>query len=247
MRQSDKRALLWIGIILFVISVIIFLSRQKGQTDSVADTVDTPQAIMPVLVDTMPDGTDPTDTIQQVESDTLPEADAHLVNKKRSKKTEHADTTSPTRPAASVAMSVSYTSPLRPGQTIDLATADSAQLCLVPGIGPTYARKIIRYRTRLGGFVSTSQLKGITGLPTDIAQWFTLSTTKTTPLPVNHLTFGQLLRHPYLSYQQVKAILAYRKEHGAVHSLSDLASYAVFSDSDLRRLKPYLDFAEKEE
>ena len=138
-----------------------------------------------------------------------------------------------------------YSSPkLKQGQTVNLNTADSTQLQRIPGIGPYYANKIIRYRNRLGGFVSISQIKEIQGLPSDIEKWLSFSKTNINKLNINHLTFGQLLRHPYLNYEQVVAIFNYRKVYGTIHSLNDLENYSAFKPSDFTRLYPYIDFSE---
>lgn len=133
---------------------------------------------------------------------------------------------------------------LHSGQTIDANNSDSTLLQKVPGIGPYYANKIIRYRNRLGGFISTTQLKEINGLPDNIEEWFSISKAQITKLKINHLTFGQLLRHPYLNYEQVVSIFNYRKVYGTIHSVKDLSTYPVFSQDDLKRLEPYLDFSE---
>ena len=45
---------------------------------------------------------------------------------------------------------------LEEGQTINLNTADTTQLKMVPGIGSYFARQIVNYRKRLGGFSHTS-------------------------------------------------------------------------------------------
>ena len=45
------------------------------------------------------------------------------------------------------------------GIRVELNTADTATLKKIPGIGSYYARRIVDYRNRLGGFVSVAQLK----------------------------------------------------------------------------------------
>ena len=131
---------------------------------------------------------------------------------------------------------------LHAGETIDLSSADTTQLKKIPGIGSYYAGKIVRYRSRLGGFVSLSQLKEISGLPEDIAAWVTLDNTPVTQLHINQLTFGELLKHPYLNFEQVRAIIDHRRHYGPVSSFSDLQTYPAFSAADFERLKPYIAF-----
>ncbi|MBQ2515968.1 MAG: helix-hairpin-helix domain-containing protein, partial [Desulfovibrio sp.] len=86
----------------------------------------------------------------------------------------------------------------------------------IPGVGQYYAAKIVKYRSRLGGFTSTEQLKEIKGLPDDITRWVTIGTEPVSKLAVNQLTFGQLLRHPYLNFEQVRAIMDHRKYTGPI-------------------------------
>ncbi|MDO4951114.1 MAG: helix-hairpin-helix domain-containing protein [Bacteroidales bacterium] len=131
---------------------------------------------------------------------------------------------------------------LQAGQTLDINSADSVELRKIPGVGQYYAAKIVKYRSRLGGFTSTEQLKEIKGLPDDITRWVTIGTEPVSKLAVNQLTFGQLLRHPYLNFEQVRAIMDHRKYTGPIHNLGDLRTYPAFSDSDFRRLQPYIAF-----
>lgn len=129
------------------------------------------------------------------------------------------------------------------GTILDLNTADTTELKRIPGIGSYYASKICRYRQRLGGFVSVEQIKEIDGLPDGIEQWFIVSpNAPTTRLNVNRATFKELVHHPYLTYDQVKAIFSYRQKYGNLHSLHDLRLLDVFTEAEEARLAPYLSF-----
>lgn len=133
---------------------------------------------------------------------------------------------------------------LQPGQTVDINTADSSAFLRIPGIGPYYAAKIVRYRNRLGGFVSVSQIREVHGVPDDIGRWLSIANTGTTKLKINRAEFRQLLKHPYFTYDQVVAVFNYRKVYGNIRDINDLANYAAFSQSDFVRLAPYLDYSE---
>lgn len=129
------------------------------------------------------------------------------------------------------------------GTTIDLNTSDTTLLKRIPGIGTWRARQITNYRERLGGFVSTDQLKEIDGLPEDLAQWFYVGADSTPrKLNVNTATFQQLVRHPYLNYEQVKVIMQYRRLYGKLKDWNDVSLAPVFSTTDFRRLAPYFSF-----
>jgi hypothetical protein len=57
----------------------------------------------------------------------------------------------------------------KPG-TIDLNTTTPEALEQLPGIGPTFSQRIIRYRDAIGGFDSVAQLKKVYGLPPETYQ-----------------------------------------------------------------------------
>lgn len=135
------------------------------------------------------------------------------------------------------------TEKLAEGITLPANTADTTALKHIPGIGSYYARKIVDYRERLGGFVSTSQIGEIEDLPVGITRWFILDKAdKPRQLRINHATFKQLVRHPYLSYEQTKIIVTHIRQYGAIRSLRDLQLYKEFTQNDFKRLAPYISF-----
>lgn len=134
---------------------------------------------------------------------------------------------------------------------LHLNQIDSLTLLSVKGIGPYSAGKILAYRRALGGFVSLDQLDEIEGLRAEnlqalkqmaypMAAGDSLAGVK--QLLVNKADFKQLLRHPYLSYSQVCAIVNRRREIGRIDSLEALVFMEEFGPKDLHRLRPYLDF-----
>ncbi len=54
--------------------------------------------------------------------------------------------------------------PDKQSKPLQLNTADTSDLIALPGIGPYYAKKIIQYREKLGGFASKDQLLDIYGI-----------------------------------------------------------------------------------
>lgn len=126
---------------------------------------------------------------------------------------------------------------------LDLNTVDTLALKKIPGIGSYYSRKIVRYRQRLGGFVCTSQLREIEDLPDSIETWFVVSDTlKVRKLQINKASFKELVRHPYISYEQTKEIVNFRRKFGPIRSWKDLSLSKVFTPEHFERLTPYVDF-----
>lgn len=126
---------------------------------------------------------------------------------------------------------------------LSLNAADTTLLQRIPGIGRYHAAQICRYRERLGGYISTAQLREIDDLPEGIEQWFEIGAGETPrQIDVNKSDFKTLLRHPYLSYEQVRAIVRFRQKFGQLRSWSDLRNSPDFSETDFQRLAPYFKF-----
>ena len=135
-----------------------------------------------------------------------------------------------------------YQEKIKPGEHVVLNTADTTALKTVPGIGPYYARKIIEYGQRLGGYVSVDQLDEIEGFPLEAKDYLTIEGATPRKLNVNTLSLNELRKHPYLNFYQAKAITDYRRLHGPLHSLSDLRLSKDFPPEVINRLEPYVDF-----
>lgn len=102
----------------------------------------------------------------------------------------------------------------------------------------------MRYREKLGGFVSVRQLDEIEDMPAGLSRWFDedLHETKVRKLPINKATFKELVRHPYLGYERTKIIVKHIRQYGPIRSWKDLRLYKEFGERDIERLTPYVVF-----
>jgi len=134
----------------------------------------------------------------------------------------------------------------KPGEVIEINTADSARLTMIRGIGPAFARRIVHYRERVGGFYSKEQLKEVYGINLEkynqIKEGVAVDSKHIIKVDINTATFNELRRFPYLSFKQMDAIVAYRDEHGNYNALTDLKNIAILNDGILRKIGPYLVF-----
>jgi len=55
-------------------------------------------------------------------------------------------------------------SKLQPGQTVDVNTANEADLERLPGVGPSLARRIVEYREANGPFATPDDLQNVSGI-----------------------------------------------------------------------------------
>lgn len=125
---------------------------------------------------------------------------------------------------------------------VDINAADTNLLKKIPNIGSYRAREIVSYRQRLGGYTEVNQVMEACEMPDEVLEWFSLVPVPVKTLNVNSLSVRQLMRHPYLSFYQAREIVAYRKEHGPIKQIEELATLDKFSHSDVERLRPYLIF-----
>ena len=123
-----------------------------------------------------------------------------------------------------------------------LNTADTTELMKVPGIGPYFARKIVQYGQRLGGYVSVDQLDEIENFPTEAKRFLVVERATPQKLNVNKLSLNELKRHPYINFFMARTITDYRRLHGALHSLNDLRLTKDFPPEVIARLEPYVEF-----
>jgi DNA uptake protein ComE-like DNA-binding protein len=135
---------------------------------------------------------------------------------------------------------------LSAGETIELNNADSAKLTEIRGIGPAFAIRIFRYKERLGGYCYKEQLKEVYGIDSakyaEIEDQVSVNNTLIDKIKINTISFNQLRVFPYLSYNQVNAIVQYRVQHGHYHSITDMKNIALLDNVILRKIEPYLNF-----
>ena len=132
------------------------------------------------------------------------------------------------------------------GVVIELNSADSAKLTGLKGIGATYARRIINYRNRLGGFINKEQLKEVFGMDDEryagLVSQVSVDPLHIKKIPVNAVDFDGLKYFPYLTFKQMNAIIQFREQHGEYASLDDMRNIAILNDGILRKIEPYISF-----
>lgn len=128
---------------------------------------------------------------------------------------------------------------------LDLNHCDTAELQLIRGIGRYTAIRIVHYRQQLGGYYSPAQLtdEAFSGLHLDtLFAHFTAEPTDVHTIDVNSCPLDRLQRHPYLRYNQAKAIYTLRRKNVRLHSIDDLRSLPELTQKDIERISPYLRF-----
>ena len=135
-----------------------------------------------------------------------------------------------------------YPLKLKQGEYVVLNIADTTTLKKVPGIGSYYARQIMNYGLRLGGYVSVAQLREVGCVPEETFSYFRVDSLRVKKLNLNTLTLNQLKAHPYIDFFQARAICDYRRMNGPLKSLEDLKLLKEFPPQVRQRLRPYVEF-----
>jgi competence protein ComEA len=125
----------------------------------------------------------------------------------------------------------------------ELNSADSLNLIAIPGIGPVYAKRILKYREILGGYIVVDQLKEVYGLSEEVYEkikhFFSVDAGKIKKINLNTDDFKRINKHPYLSYTLTKTIFDWRRKT----TLNATNLKDIINDNSLyQKLLPYLTF-----
>ena len=130
-------------------------------------------------------------------------------------------------------------------EAIEINTADSLSIVYLKGIGPSFTKRIIKYRTLLGGFHSMSQLKEIYGMTDslylNLSSQIKLNKNNITKIPINVVDLNTLRKHPYFSFASAQALINFRTKHGKLTE-QDIKGLGVFNEEKVTLLLPYLSY-----
>jgi competence protein ComEA len=129
-------------------------------------------------------------------------------------------------------------------EMIDLNAADSITLLKLYGIGPSFARRIIKYRNLLGGFYSKVQLLEVYGFDQEkldrIDDYCEVNIGSLKKINVNTVRTEELKKHPYMDFYTAKAIVDQRIILGKFTSILQIKEIPLIHEELFNKIKNYL-------
>lgn len=127
---------------------------------------------------------------------------------------------------------------------VEINSASIEDLMNVRGIGPFFAKQIIKKRDELGGFYAYEQLLEVWKVDEDkLATWspfLEVNTAKISKLNVNEATIEELEKHPYISWNLANSIVKFKEQNGNYTKIEQLKKSALMTTDLFEKLKPYL-------
>jgi len=139
-----------------------------------------------------------------------------------------------------------WQAPPRPKILVELNRADTLELQGLPGIGPTLAQRVVKYRDRLGGFFQCEQLLEIYGIDSSlfnkILPQIQVNKKLLQTRSWNTISLEELKLFPYLTNKEAQIIVQYRKVHGPFATLEAVKKIRGIRSDIPEKLTPYLQF-----
>ncbi len=129
---------------------------------------------------------------------------------------------------------------------IELNSADTSAIMIIPQFGSKRANALVKYRDQLGGFYEWEQIQEVFILQSItiefLQKYFTIDTTLVTPISVNNADYKTLVSHPYLDSYLTKSIINYRDNNGKITSMKQIQEATHAYPELIEKLTPYLIF-----
>ena len=127
---------------------------------------------------------------------------------------------------------------------INLNTADTTEFMKIYGIGAFYAKQIIRYREKLGGYFTKEQLLEVWKMTPEtydkIKDHVFISEKDVKRININSVTIEELKVHPYLKWNQANSIVKMRMQRNGFKNIEELKESVLIDTETYEKLFPYL-------
>jgi competence protein ComEA len=127
---------------------------------------------------------------------------------------------------------------------VNVNEASEEELMKIKGLGPFYARQIIKYQQQLGGFVRKEQLLEVWKMTPEIyaqiQSQVSCGITSIRKLSINQASAEELQAHPYLNWNQANSIVKMRMQKGGFKSIDEIRESVIIDKETFEKVRPYL-------
>jgi len=150
-----------------------------------------------------------------------------------------------TNPKAKTNFKSNYNTPKTEAQKVDLNIATAGQLQKVYGVGEKLSERIIKYRTKQGGFNSIIELQEVYGLSPEVIENIKSSFSVKTPRKINRFnintaTRDELVTIKYIDYEIAHQIIEQRTLRNGFKNYEELTKVKDFPLKKIEIIKLYL-------
>jgi len=137
-----------------------------------------------------------------------------------------------------------HTVPAKAPAVIDINTATIDMWKLLPGLTGGLPYRILKFRDKLGGFISIEQVRETYDMTdsifTAIKPYLRLESSSIKKININTADNYELGMHPYISNGVAKAIVIYRQQHGSYQKVEDVKKIVFIKEEMFKKMEPYL-------
>ena len=127
---------------------------------------------------------------------------------------------------------------------INLNTSDTTEFMKIYGIGAFYAKQIIRYREKLGGFFKKEQLLEVWKMTPEtydkIKDHVFINEMDVKLIDINTVTIEELKVNPYLTWNQANSIVKMRIQRNGFKNIEEIKESVLIDSETYEKLFPYL-------
>ncbi len=127
---------------------------------------------------------------------------------------------------------------------VNVNTADQEELESIPGVGSFYAKNIIKYRDRIGGFVKKEQLLEVWKMDLEkynaIEEFMVLDVNEIRKIHINTATAEELKQHPYFNWNIANSVVKMRIQKTGFKRIEEIKESVLIDEEFFEKIKPYL-------
>jgi competence ComEA-like helix-hairpin-helix protein len=127
---------------------------------------------------------------------------------------------------------------------VELNSADTTELQKIKGIGSSFAKRIVKFRDMIGGFVRKEQLLEVFGFDEEkldvISSQIIIDISFVKKININSASVEDLRKHPYMNKKAAVAIYMHRVNNGDFKSVQEIKELNFVNDSLYTKIVSYL-------